>query len=114
MKHISNFTIFEKKSLKDKDIHKDIKFVRGISKELKDVALSHLKEYSNASKGKITGLTLHKDLRSKINSGNLPSGFDMGIDKGGYFIHTHRARSKSYESPEGIPQKDIKFVDSTG
>jgi hypothetical protein len=38
----------------------------------------------------------------------------MGIDKDGYFIHTHRARSKSYETPEKISVKDIKFIDSTG
>jgi hypothetical protein len=38
----------------------------------------------------------------------------MGIDKNGYFIHTHRARSKSYEKSSDIPLKDIKFIDSTG
>jgi hypothetical protein len=45
-------------------------------------------------KSKITGLRLHPLLRKKISEGNYPDGFDMGIDKNGYFIHTHRARSK--------------------
>ena len=36
------------------------------------------------------------------------------LDKDGFYIHTHRARSKSYESPEKITEKDIKFIDSTG
>ena len=38
----------------------------------------------------------------------------MGKDDDGYFIYTHRARSKSYESPEKIPVKDIDFIESTG
>ena len=37
-----------------------------------------------------------------------------GIDKNGYFIHTHRARSKSHKTPKGITNKEIKFIDSTG
>ena len=32
----------------------------------------------------------------------------------GYFIHTHRARSKSHEKPSGITAKEMKFIDSTG
>ena len=41
-------------------------------------------------------------------------GFSCGKDKDGYFIYTHRARSKSYSSLDKIPQKDIDFIDSTG
>ena len=107
--------IEESKSLeKDRPIQDKIKFVRGISNEMKDIALGHLKQYTKANKGKITGLELHSDLKKKIKENNLPDGFDMGIDKDGYYIHTHRARSKSYQSPEKISIKDIKFIDSTG
>jgi rubrerythrin len=38
----------------------------------------------------------------------------LGQDKDGYFVYTHRARSKSYEHPDSIPLKDINFIDSTG
>lgn len=38
----------------------------------------------------------------------------MGIDKDGYFIHTHRARSKSFETPSKITAKAMKFIESTG
>lgn len=31
-----------------------------------------------------------------------------------YFIYTHRARSKGYESLDKIPLDVIKFIDSTG
>lgn len=107
--------IEESKSHKDdRSIQDKIKYVRGISNEMKEIALNHLKMYTKANKGKITGLELHKDLKKKIKEKDLPDGFDMGIDKDGFFIHTHRGRSKSYKSPEKITEKDIKFIDSTG
>ena len=107
--------IEESKSNKDdRPIQDKIKYVRGISNELKDIALDHLGSRTRANKGKITGLELHANLKKKIKDKNLPDGFDMGIDKDGFYIHTHRARSKSYESPEKITEKDIKFIDSTG
>ena len=106
--------ILEKKSDEKVDVKTSIKYARMIPSELKEVALSIVKDYSSYSKGKIHGLKLHKDLLKKINDKNLPNGFDMGIDKDGYFIHTHRARSKSYESPNKITVKGIKWVDSTG
>lgn len=103
------FTIGDDRPIEDK-----IKHVRGISKELKEVALNHLKQYTKVGKGKITGLRLHTDLIKKIKEGGYPDGFDMGIDKNGYYIHTHRARSKSHPTPDKITVKEIKFIDSTG
>ena len=41
-------------------------------------------------------------------------GVSLGKDKKGYFVYTHRWRSKSYESPESITEKDIIFGESTG
>lgn len=41
-------------------------------------------------------------------------GCSIGKDKDGYFAYTHRARSKSYESPQKIPVKVLKSIDSTG
>lgn len=43
-----------------------------------------------------------------------PYGVSVGQDTNGYFVYTHRARSKSYASQEKIPVKDLKFIDSTG
>ena len=106
--------IKEKKSHKDKvDIETSIKYAR-IPKDLKEDSLNYLKQYSICKKGKITGLNLHPDLIKKINDKNLPNGFDMGIDKDGYYIHTHRARSKSKETVNKITEKEIKFINSTG
>jgi hypothetical protein len=109
MKYIKQFKNFNDKSIVD-----TIKNLKKVPKELKEIALTLLKTYTKAGKGKITGLNLHQGLVNKIEKGNYPNGFDMGIDKDGFFIHTHRARSKSYENPEDIPVKDIKFIDSTG
>ena len=36
-----------------------------------------------------------------------------GKGTGKFYIATHRARSKSYDSLEKIPMKDINFIDST-
>lgn len=38
----------------------------------------------------------------------------VGKDEDGYFVHTHRARSKSYPSKKDIPIKVLKFIESTG
>jgi len=57
--------------------------------------------------------------QTKIN--NVPcegikekKGFSCGQDKNGFYIYTHRARSKSYKTLADIPIKDINFIDSTG
>ena len=41
-------------------------------------------------------------------------GVGRARDKDGYFVHTHRCRSKSYSSPTKIPLAKIRFVESTG
>ena len=41
-------------------------------------------------------------------------GCGVGLDKNGYFVYTHRARSKSYPSKDDIPMSKIKFIESTG
>ena len=96
-------------------IKKKIKHVRGLSDECRAYAMENHSDWlHDVGSGKVSGLKIHPDLQKKIDEGNLPSGFSMGVDKKGYYIHTHRARSKSYENPAKIPTKDIKFVDSTG
>jgi len=42
------------------------------------------------------------------------TGVTLGHDRQGYFVHTHRARSKSYENIADIPKSAIKFIESTG
>ncbi len=110
----NNF-LFESKSIKDdRSFEEKLKFLRGVSEDNKKIAMELKKEYSRANKGVITELNLHPDLKRKIREKKYPDGFSMGIDKNGFFVHTHRARSKSHESPSDITAKEMKFIDSTG
>lgn len=117
--YVMSFELFEKISYKDpnetiKQKQEKIMRLRKIPKELKEEACKHVIELTNYSPKKITSLSLHPDLKKKIKEKSLPDGFHMGIDKDGYFVHTHRARCKSFKSPEKIGVKEIKFIDSTG
>jgi hypothetical protein len=38
----------------------------------------------------------------------------MGEDEDGHYVKTHRARSKSYETPEAIPQSEVDRIAATG
>lgn len=98
----------------ERSIEDRIKYVRGISNENKEYALMYLNTYTKAAKGKITGLRLPEEFLAKLQTEGLPSGFDMGIDNKGFFIHTHRGRSKSFDSLMDIPDESIRYVDSTG
>jgi hypothetical protein len=41
-------------------------------------------------------------------------GVGLKQDDDGWYVRTHRARSRSYPVPEAIPEKDIEFIRSTG
>lgn len=41
-------------------------------------------------------------------------GVGLKQDDDGWYVTTHRARSKSYATPDDIPQKDVDFIESTG
>jgi uncharacterized protein (AIM24 family) len=97
------------------NIKKKIKHVRGLSDECRQYAMENHSDWiSSVGSGKVNELQLHPDLKKKIESEGLPSGFSMGVDKNGYYIHTHRARSKSHDTPNGFTKKEIEFIDSTG
>lgn len=42
------------------------------------------------------------------------SGVSLKRDRNGFYVHMHRARSKSYRSPDSIPAGDVAFIESTG
>lgn len=98
----------------EKNIQKDIKHLRDVPQELKDEALKLLTSSSRAEKGKIWDLQIHPDITKKAKEHNVEIGFSMGIDKNGYFIYTHRARSKSHQKPSGISTGEMKKTNSTG
>jgi hypothetical protein len=97
------------------NIKKKIKHVRGLSDECRQFAMEYHGDWKHdVGSGKVSGLKIHPDLEKKIKEEDLPSGFSMGVDKDGYFIHTHRGRSKSRSNPSGFTKTEIKFVSSTG
>lgn len=115
MKYLILFENFKKEIIgSEPSIEDRIKHLHKIPKEYKEVALGLIQSSTEAKNGKITGLILHPDLEKKIKEGNYPSGFSMGIDKDGYFIHTHRARSKSHPKPDDITVEEMKKTDATG
>lgn len=67
---------------------------------LKSLLIEGKKDFENVSKP--------DDLKELMREVSL------GKDKDGYFVYTHRCRSKSYETPHDIPKTRIKFVGSTG
>lgn len=59
-------------------------------------------------------LILESDQNVPCNGIKEKLGFSCKKDKKGFYIATHRARSKSYNSLDKIQMKDIKFITSTG
>ena len=56
-------------------------------------------------------------LKSAGGASNGVSGAEElknGKPTGKFYIYTHRCRSKSYDSFADIPEKTIKFIESTG
>lgn len=54
------------------------------------------------------------NLQKSISKNGKTYRIGVGRDDDGYFVHTHRARSKSYPHKKDIPIKDLKFIESTG
>ena len=54
------------------------------------------------------------NLQKSITKNGKKYGVGVGKDDDGFFVHTHRARSKSYASKDKIPIKDLIFIKSTG
>lgn len=66
---------------------------------------------SKYNKGIVTGLKKPSEL-NKISSKARSVSF--GADKKGFFVYTHRARSKSKSNWKNITKKEIDFIESTG
>ena len=63
--------------------------------------------------GEIT-IYLLVDKAKKAGIKDKLDGVSLKRDKDGYYVATHRWRSKSYAKPEDITLRDIKFGESTG
>ena len=94
------------------DTKKSLMMSKSIDKEMKEEILKYLGGGSTYHEGgRVHGLIMPKELIDKTSKSK---GVSLGADKDGFFVYTHRQRSKSYESPEKISIKDIEFTESTG
>lgn len=96
--------LLEKKSKIDNKLQKS----RKILKNMKEKISKYLKFDSIYNKGVVLNL---KKPRIK---GKTFAGVGFGADKNGFFVYTHRTRSRSYSEPDKIPDKKIAYVKSTG
>jgi hypothetical protein len=64
------------------------------------------------------GVSRFKDGRAHIGKpkvkGRNFDGVGMAADKNGFYVYTHRARSKSKPDPSKITSKEVNFIRSTG
>lgn len=85
---------------------------KNISKDMKELISKYVTGGSTYHEGgRVHGLSKPNVLREKSNKVN---GVSMGADKKGFYVYTHRARSKSKPTPDGITVKEIEFINSTG
>lgn len=101
-----------KLSEETEDVKGQVERSKKLSKEMKEKILPliirngiHGTRYS---KGRVFNLK-----KQKVD-GKSFGGVSIGADKDGFFVFTHRARSKSYPELGDIPNDKIKFVESTG
>lgn len=89
-----------------KDIGKKVERVADLLSKLPKNDLDKLMSLLESKKSK--NVSIPDGLKKKMKEVSL------GKDEDGYYVYTHRARSKSYESPEKIPDSKIKYISSTG
>lgn len=59
--------------------------------------------------------TKSTEVQRSLTKNGVKYGVSVSVDsEGKYFAHTHRARSKSYDSKDKIPVSVLKFIESTG
>lgn len=93
------------------DVKKSIQLSRKIPANMKEKIIKLCASNSSYSNGIVKGLIKPTGF-NKITS--KAKGVSLGADKDGFFVHTHRARSKSYKNPLKITKKWIDWIESTG
>lgn len=85
---------------------------KSISKEMKELILNYISSESTYHMGGHIGdFVIPEELKKKSNK---IDGVSMGADKNGFYLYTHRGRSKSKPTPDKITVKEIEYIESTG
>jgi hypothetical protein len=83
-------------------------------KKLKSVLLGKKRKPKPKKKEKVLKFEQLKSWVScKSIGGASGDGYSLGKDKDGFFVYTHKARSKSYPLEKDIPKSDKLFIGST-
>lgn len=92
-------------------VQKTLERSKTIPEGMKKKITPLLNKDSKYSNKMVFGLKVPKELKKiKLGRGDC---FSLGADKNGFFVYTHRARSKSYKLYKNIPAKEVKFIGST-
>lgn len=95
-----------------KKVKSSLENSKSISRDMKETISKYLTSGSKYREGgHLSGLSKPQELRKKSKK---IDGVSMGADKNGFYVYTHRARSKSHPTPEQITVKEIDFIESTG
>lgn len=92
-------------------VAKSLQLSRKIPADMKSKIEKYLLLTSKYKDGVVFGLRTADGL-SKISA--KVSGCSFGADKDGFFVYTHRGRSKSHKNPLTLTNKEIDWVESTG
>jgi len=92
-------------------VAKSLQLSRKIPAAMKAQIEKYLLSTSEYNNGRVFDLRMAEGL-SKISS--KVSGCSFGADKDGFFVYTHRGRSKSHKNPLTLTKKEIDWVESTG
>jgi len=84
---------------------------RKIPQAMKDKIAKYMTSSSKVKNGFVTGLRKPPEL---MKTSRKAKGVSFGANGQGFFVYTHRARSKSKSTPKGITAKEINFIESTG
>jgi hypothetical protein len=93
------------------NVKKSLQLSRKIPATMKAKIEGYLSTSSTYINGVIKGL-IKPQILNKTSS--KASGVSFGADGKGFFVYTHRARSKSKSTPSLITKKEIDFIESTG
>ena len=99
------------KKVKKTNAKESIQRSRTLPAKMKDEILKYAVLSSQYNNGVVTKLKIPAEMKAiskKIDGCNL------GADKNGFFVYTHRARSKSFSSPLKIDKKSIDYIETTG
>lgn len=90
------------------EIAKAVRSSKKLNKDIKEDILSLMGSLTRYKDGVVT------ELEPPTSGDKDFSGVSLGADENGWFVMTHRSRSKSYPSIDKIPDAKIKKVASTG